>query len=82
MKNKTWRVAYVRKVGDFERYTHFGIRAEILFRGFSKDEILQVEQRIREKIWEEIARSRKSGRVRDVVMEKFEVKPFKDQLVM
>lgn len=82
MKNKYFRVSYVKKVRDFDEYSAFGIRAEILFRGFTKDEILRVEQRIRAKIYEEIELSRKSGRVRDVVMEKFDVKPFKDELVL
>lgn len=79
---KNFRVAYVKKASDFDKYTHFGIRAEILFRGFSKSDILRIEQRIRLKIWEEIELSRKCGRICEVTMDKFDVKPFKDELIV
>lgn len=79
--SKAFRVAYVKKIGNWERYTHFGMRIEILYRGFTAHEILNIEQRIRIKICQELELSRKSGRVCEVTLDKFDTKPFKDELI-
>lgn len=82
MGHKYFRARYVKGATlDFNCYTHFGIKAEILCRGFTKDQILKLEQEILELIHEKIKDSRKSGRVRDVSIERFDVKPFKDELI-
>lgn len=82
MAHKYFKVRYVKgAVLDFNCYSHFGIKAEILCRGFNKDEILRLESEILGLIQAKIKESRKSGRVRDVVVERFDVRPFKDEMI-
>lgn len=78
---KLFNVRYVRgKNINSEGYTHYGMKFEILYRGFSKREILIIEQNIRLKIQSEIAKTRKSKQVCEVTLNKFDTKPFKDEL--
>lgn len=73
---------YCRRIKqNLDDYTFWGIRLEVLFRGFSPSEMFQIESEIRDLIARTKSQALKTAQLREVVLEHLIIKPFKDEVI-
>ena len=69
-----------RKRRRAESHSFFGLRVEVLFRGYSVRDMLRIESEFREFVRIQKEKSLKSGELREVIMHDLTVKPFWDEV--
>jgi len=82
MRNKYIGHFYLRRIGSrSETHSFWGIKAEFLFRGYSKDEMFQMESRILDLIHEEKIKIMNGNKLREITIERLDSIPFKDKVL-
>lgn len=61
-------------------HSFFGLRLEVLFRGYSASEMLRIESDFREFVKVKKMQSLKPGNLREVTMHDLTIKPFWDEV--
>lgn len=59
----------------------WGVKMEVLFRGFSKDDMFRIESQIRDLICREKAEISASGKLREIAIERLDTLAFKDEVL-
>jgi hypothetical protein len=73
---------YCKRINqNLDNHTSWGIRLEVLFRGFSPSEMFRIEAEIRDLIARYKSQAIKSGQLKEVVLENLITKPFKDEVM-
>jgi hypothetical protein len=80
MKNRFKQQYFKRSSVSLDDYTFWGVRMEILFRGFTKAEMFSIDQEFRQIIAKKKQDAATGGRLREVVVEKMQTDAFKDIL--
>jgi hypothetical protein len=82
MKSKVLRHQYIRRMDREHRdNTFWGVKMEVLFRGFSKSDMFIVESEIRDLICRRKREIQKSGKLREISIERLDTVAFKDVLL-
>lgn len=73
---------YCKKIShNLDNHIFWGIRLEVLFRGFSHREIFQIQSEIMDLIANFKKRAANSGQLKEIVVENLITKPFKDEVI-
>ncbi len=73
---------YVRRINRcLENHSSWGIRLEVLFRGFSPADMFRIEGKIRDLIAREKQAAFDTGELKEVVLHNLVTKPFKDEVI-
>lgn len=82
MNSKVLRHRYIRKMDRQHRDCVFwGVKMEVLFRGFSKSDMFVVESEIRDLICRRKQEIQKTGKLREICIERLDTTAFKDEIV-
>lgn len=81
-RKKAIQHRYCKRINhSLDNHSFWGIRLEVLFRGFSPAEMFQIESEIRDLISRKKADAVKSALLKEVVLENLIIKPFKDEVI-
>jgi len=82
VKNKIIRHRYITRMDREPRdQTFWGVKMEVLFRGFSKEDMFAVESEIRDLICRRKQDILRSGKLREIVIERLDTLAFKDEVL-
>lgn len=82
MRNKVIRHRYIRKMDRQHRDNVFwGVKMEVLFRGFSMADMFIVESEIRDLICRRKREILKSAKLREITIERLDTTAFKDEVL-
>lgn len=81
-RKKAIQHRYCKRINQrLENHTFWGIRLEVLFRGFSPAEMFQIEAELRDLISRRKTQALNSAQLKEVSLEALITKPFKDEVV-
>lgn len=81
-KKKAVQHRYCKRINhNLDNHIFWGIRLEVLFRGYSPAEMFQIEAEIRELLARKKADAIKSAQLKEVTLENIVTKPFKDEVI-
>lgn len=81
-KKRVIQHRYCKRVNqNLDNHTCWGIRIEVLFRGYSPAEMFRIEAEIRDLIARYKYQAVKSGQLKETVLENLVTKPFKDEVM-
>ena len=82
MKSKIFVHRYIKNMDRcHEDQTFWGVKMEVLFRGFAKADMFRIEGKIRDLICLEKAEIAKSGKLREIAIERLDTLAFKDEVL-
>ena len=82
MKSKTFKHQYIKKMDHrHEDCVFWGVKMEVLYRGFSKDDMFLIESEIRNVICRKKAEIARSGKLREISIERLDTLAFKDEVL-
>lgn len=81
-KKKVIQHRYVKRISNnLDSHIFWGIRLEVLFRGFSHREMFQIESELMDLIVRFKKNAADSGTLKEIVVENVITKPFKDEVI-
>lgn len=82
MRSKLFGHFYLKRIGArAETHSFWGLKMEVLFRGFSKADMFRIESRIRDLIHEEKIAIMNGRKLQEIQIERIDTKPFKDRIL-
>lgn len=81
-KKRVIQHRYCKRINhNLDNHSSWGIRIEVLFRGYSPAEMFRIEAEIRDLFARHKSQALKSGLLKEVVLENLITKPFKDEVM-